>query len=260
MSKLERLREILRFDNRWQLAVDRVFFRSTHLQVHRINGVEMIADLRGADTGSIRSCVVGHMYRDFLVKMKLGKRLTVADFGANVGGFSCLLKVLGLDVNRILCVEMNPNTYERCRFNIRTNFSLDSAVINAAVCGEPREITLSLGVGSTNDSIYFGSRNGQESKSHVISGETFDSLCDTYLPGGIIDICKMDIEGAEAELLKESSSSVSSLSRCRYFLIEMHPVDHYAEMCKVLKHYGFELICHEGKEACGVHLFKNMRI
>lgn len=261
MSNLGRLRELLQFDNRWQLIAERLLFRGTHLQVHRINGVEMIVDHRGADAGSIRTCVAGTMYRRFVAQMKLGQCLTVADFGANVGGFSCLLKVLQLDVDRLLCLEMNPNTYERLRFNICTNFSLNNtSVINAAVCGEPRQIPLSLGVGSTGDNIYFGHRGEQDKVLHTVEGRTFDDLCDKYLPGGMIDICKMDVEGAEAELLRYSSHSVNSLNRCRYFLIEMHPVDHYAEMCDVLKRHGFTLVDHEGKQMRGVHLFKNSRI
>jgi FkbM family methyltransferase len=88
----------------------------------------------------------------------------------------------------------------------------------------------------------------QKTSSYTIQGKTFDNLCDVHLTGGIIDICKMDIEGAEAEILRDSSSSIQALRRCRYFLIEMHPIEHYQEMRRVLEQHGFTLIDDEGKK------------
>lgn len=260
MGRLAGFRELLGFDNRWQLIAERILFRGTHLQIYRINGLEMIVDHRASDAGSIRGCIVGDMYRRFLSQMNLKRDLTVADFGANAGGFACLLKVLGLEVRRLMCVELNPNTYERLRFNICTNFEHQPVVLNAAVCGTTREISLSLGVGSTSDNIYLGHRGTQSTSTRVIQGRTFDELCETHLPGGVIDICKMDIEGAEAEVLSDSSTAIKSLDRCRYLLIEMHPVDRYSEMCRVLERRGFKLLSSEGKTKCGVHLFQNARL
>lgn len=256
-EQFRRFAEMMKFDNPIELTLQRVLFRKTKLQTYRFNGVEVVADLNAADTGSIQSCIAGPMYRKFLSQMTLAGPLTVADFGANAGGFSALLKVLGLDVQRLLCVELNPNTYERLRFNITRNFR-GASVVNAAVCGVECSITVPLGIGSTNDNIYTGGpeRGGQ---AHTVPGRTFDDLCDAHLHGGTIDICKMDIEGAEVEILASGTHTAGALDRCRYFLIELHPVEQYDAMASVLHDRQFRLVDDEGKHKCGVHLFHNTR-
>ena len=49
---------------------------------------------------------------------------------------------------------------------------------------------------------------------------TFESLCSQYFAGRPIDICKIDIEGAEYDLLDSSPDDL--LRRVRYLLMEFH--------------------------------------
>ena len=94
----------------------------------------------------------------------------VVDIGANVGGFSLMLLVDGVRISKLLCVEMNPNTFERLRFNIKTNFNEVATVINAAVVGNSRQIDLTLGIGSTGALIYRGTRDKSNRHTHTVQG------------------------------------------------------------------------------------------
>ena len=70
-----RISELTKFDNWPQLLIERIFFRKTTLQVHRAGALQMVVDHRGADAGSIRTCIATPMYRQFL------DSLTLENFG-----------------------------------------------------------------------------------------------------------------------------------------------------------------------------------
>ena len=54
-------------------------------------------------------------------------------------------------------------------------------------------------------------------------GVTFDDLADKYFPDETIDICKIDVEGAEFEVFLQPDHK--SLVRCRYIIMEIHEHD-----------------------------------
>src|SRR5258705_4558577 len=138
------LRQLFRFDNACQLLAEKLFFRRTSLQVYRIAGLEVIADNRASDAGSIRYCIATDVYSRYLGSITLPQAVNVLDLGANAGGFPMMLHVRGIQIGKLVCVELNPNTYERLRFNIRTNFP-QAVVLNAGRVENPREIKVSLG-------------------------------------------------------------------------------------------------------------------
>jgi FkbM family methyltransferase len=256
MLVVQKIRSLIAFDNWAELLLQRLFFRRNKLQVHRIAAMHILVDHRGADAGSIRTCIGTSLYRPFILAARLPRSVRVLDLGANVGGFSLLLASLGHQFERLVCVEMHPLTAERLRFNIKTNIHLASEVVNAAVCGHSRTINLELGHGSTGDNIYRGSPRG--GTQYAIDGRTFDDIVNAYFDGPApIDICKMDIEGAEDEVLAAPTSENQQLHRVRWLLIEMHHRASYAHLCEVLRNRGFEQVASDGKDQCGVRLFRN---
>jgi FkbM family methyltransferase len=119
----------------------------------------------------------------------------------------------------VVSVELNPNTFLRLRFNLERNLRCEVVPINAAVCGEPGTLNVALGAGNSGDSIYNGdARTGRET--FEIEGLTFDQIYERYFSGETIDICKIDIEGAEFELFAKPSHE--NLRRCRYLIMEIH--------------------------------------
>ncbi len=167
------IQSILAFDNRFELLLQRLFFRHSHLQVHRFRNCEMIVDHRYADAGSIRGCLTESAgYRGLLRHVRLSKDAIVLDIGANVGGFAMLVAgTFGKNaIRRFVSVEMNPMTYERLRFNMKSNFGDSAEIIWAAVCSQQRDVRVSLGDGSTSDNIYSGSSSATGAVERSIQG------------------------------------------------------------------------------------------
>jgi len=152
--------------------------------------------------------------------MKLTSPLKVFDVGANNGGFPLLLKTLGYELEKTVCVEMNPNTFSRLRFNMESNLGDGCVLYNAAVCGVARELELNLGTGGTGDTIYQEGQAPKTSRAYKIRGMTFDDIYASAFGDDVVDVCKIDIEGAEYEVF--ASPTYSALAKCRYLIIEIH--------------------------------------
>jgi FkbM family methyltransferase len=168
-----------------------------------------------------------------------------------------LLGALGHDFERLVCVEMNPMTCERLRFNVLHNFADTAAVVNAAVCSATKQFSLQLGRGSTSDSIYRGTRADEELRTTTVAGRSFDDIFDEFFGDSRVHICKMDVEGAEVEILLEPNSRNRCLVKCDHLLIEMHPADKRVAMAMMLRSLGFEHVAGAREGAPGVHLFSN---
>jgi FkbM family methyltransferase len=219
----------------------------------------MIVDHRGADTGSIVTCIGSDMYSRFLPKMDLPDRVVVMDIGANVGGFPLMLHINHIDMRKLVCVELNPNTYERLRFNIRSNLLTSAEIINAGVVKSNRELSIELDRGSPGDSIRAtaSARASKWRRCYDIKGLSLDSIYKEYLSGGIIDICKIDVEGAEDEIVLDPDSENNTLSRLRYLIMEIHHVENLDALLAALQARGLHRIDGDDRNVRhGVHLFR----
>ena len=234
----------LKFDNRWQVIVERVFFRKTGLQVLRYNGLDILLDHRADDAGSIIRCLCQDMYRPLLADLPKDKPLNVLDVGANAGGFS-LLVLSELQVAKLVAIELNPNTTHRARFNIESACP-NATAINAAVTCDGRALDLMLGRGSTSDNITIGTYgHGQP---YSVPGITLADAVSLFSEH--IDLCKIDIEGAESEvLLKGETSPLENIDR---LIIELHHRKDLLAICEVLRSHGLRAV--QGPD-CGVNLF-----
>lgn len=254
-SKLEGIRAIWRFDNKWELLLSRTLFRSRHLTVYRFGGMEILVDHGGDDPSSVRHVLASSMYQQFLGHIKVPGPLNVLDLGAGVGGFSLLLHAKGFRLNRLTCVEINPNTFSRMRFNIERNLECAFTGVQAAVCGNRRPLEIVLGRGGSGDSIYKPASAG--GRPYHVQGITFDDVYRSSFGGEVVDVCKMDIEGAEYEVF--AGSSHDCITRCRYLIIEIHqgegrrPQDVMAE----LQRCGFERLPRDARLAPDVYFFGN---
>lgn len=258
-SKVEGIKAIWRFDNRWELLLSRTVFRNDNLNIYRFKGMEILVDHGAGDPNGARHVLVSSMYQHLLGRMKLEGALNVLDLGANGGGFPLMLHANNFRLKRLVCVEFNPNTFSRLRFNIERNLDCAFVGLNAAVCGERRPIEMRLGGGSTGDSIYQQPQT-EDARLHRIDGLTFDDIYNSSFTNEVIDICKMDVEGAEYEVF--ASPQHECVSRCRYLIIEIHRIDDKRpeDVIEELKRRGFTELPRDSQDDPDVYLFGNTRL
>ena len=249
--------QICAFDNWAEMLVQRIFFRRTQVQVHRLGKIQAVVDHRGADAGSIRTCLCTPMYTQFLDNVQLPRSISVLDIGANVGGFTLLLAHRGHHMRKVVCVELNPNTYERLRFNVLTNVGLHCHIVNGALWRSEGTLSVQLGIGSTSDSIRgTGDTARYGARECTVRSCTPDSLISEFFSQEAIDICKIDIEGAEDDVLLSENDVAGSLCQCRNILIELHSQHAYNAVLQRIEGLGFRLVAKEPGKPLGVHLFQ----
>ncbi len=105
-SKIRGLGEILQFDNRVELLLARTIFKnSTAAKVYKHGELEIIINQNASDHISGRTVLFSDEYRSLLHGLKTPPPLVVLDLGANIGGFTLLLKLLSIPIQKVVCVE-----------------------------------------------------------------------------------------------------------------------------------------------------------
>jgi FkbM family methyltransferase len=239
VEKLAGMRMLLQFDNWPTLIVGRTFDRKTGLVTYRKGSYEILVDHHGGDENGTRTCLVSDMYRKHLGGIATTESVRVLDLGANGGGFPLMLLLHGFDVAQAVCVEMNPLTALRLLINLETNLHGRATGINAAVCGlnAEKEILLQRSRGST--ALSMEANRGSLTDAHVsVPTITISELCERYFPDAPIDICKIDIEGAEYDALEDTPDS--ALRKIRNLIIEFHIPARTPSILGRLHNAGFE--------------------
>ncbi|MEO5823149.1 MAG: FkbM family methyltransferase [Vicinamibacteraceae bacterium] len=240
-SKLGALRQIWQFDNRWQLLLARFLFRHDPIAVYRLGQLQFVVDHTAGDASGAPDVLTKPMYVEHLAHLGAAQPAAVLDIGANTGGFPLFLAHHGVALARVVSVELNPRTSIRLRFNLERNLSCPVTVINAGLCGATRPLELQLGEGSVADSLYGASFNATGATT-TVPGLTFDDLHAQAFGDGIVDICKIDVEFAEYEVL--SSPGHDRLRRCRLLVVEIHEDATHArsQVADAIVALGFEAL------------------
>ncbi|MGX9357369.1 FkbM family methyltransferase [Roseobacteraceae bacterium S113] len=145
------------------------------------------------------------------------------DLGANLGTFT---NVMAPFASRVIAVEPDPWTAERLREN--TAHLENVEVIEAAVGTEDGEITIFrttdfdddpelASIGTTTLSGKTDTKGGESMRVRQIS---FASLLE--MAGGRAGVVKMDIEGAEVDLLEHLLVTPSQFESCGAMFVETH--------------------------------------
>lgn len=242
-----------------QLLVNRILFRNEQLVVYRFQQNDILIDHAGDDQNGTRACLVSDMYSRHFHLFPKGQLLNVFDLGANGGGFPLSMHCHGFRFSTLACVEMNPSTFGRLHFNVSRNIQAERVcLINAAVCQSNGKMTVQLGKGGTNESIHQkGIILGR--KATEIDARSFDSVVSECFGESVIDVCKMDIEGAEFDVI--FSGAAEQLKKVRLLLIEIHPHATRSgnDLLSALATMGFQeqIGEQETNDGCSVHVLKN---
>lgn len=257
-NKIDGIKEIWHFDNHWQIIFNRILFSRENINIYRKDGMEILVDHSAGDANGAREVFATDMYRKFIRSINFENEINVLDLGSNNGGFPLLLKSEGLRLKKVVCVEFNPQTYSRLQFNLARNLDVEYTAVNAAVCGKSELLKIGFGASSTSDSIY-GDTSAQSVYTADIQGVTFDALFNQHFVDEIVDICKIDIEGAEFEVFEKGECE--SLRQLRHLLIEIHhePGRPRESVQRKIESLGFSEIDGESKidQNHYVHYFVN---
>jgi FkbM family methyltransferase len=252
---------LLKFDNRMQLVLNRLLFRRQSLVIYRTRGMDVLVDHGGDDQNGTRACLTSDMYARYYHLIPPGRPLNVMDLGANGGGLALSLAAGGFTFDTLACVEMNPNTFSRLQFNVLRNVpTKHTRLINAAAYHSDGTLSLKLGQGGTNDSLHANEGTEKASAEKTIATRSFDSLAQECFCHATIDLCKIDIEGAEFEMLLSDATKRFKDVRLVIMEIHPHPERRKAELLSTLARMGFEELSaeHETSGACSVHVLRNV--
>ena len=258
-TKLAGLRAIRKFDNWVQVAVNRTFFPDTGCIVYRQGDIEVIVDHLGGDANGVRECLTSSMYRGLVASIIEKDRnvRSILDIGANGGGFSLLTYLMKIPLSRVVCVEMNPRVFGRLAFNLYQNLhGVSIILIRGAIAASAGSIDVSLGRGSTGDSLngaHLAPGNGD--RIELLSLD--DIVNRAFSDNSIIDLCKIDVEGAEYEVFLGTECTL--VRRFRYLIMEIHelPGQSREGLIMRLHELGFDDISPKARSEKTVFLFQN---
>jgi len=261
-NNLRGLRAIRMFDNWPALVLGRLLDRRTGLKVYRKNGMEILIDHLGGDCNGTRACLTTNMYSRYLPFFDIRRPVRVLDLGANGGGFLLMLKLAGVEVARGVCVEMNPVIFQRLQYNMARNLGPGVTTVNAAVCSMPldSEVLLKPSRGGTGEGL--STQRADTGSPHIsVRTTTLTALMDRYFGGEPVDLCKIDVEGAEYEIF--GSSSDDSLRQIGFLLAEFHDAPRTPAVAARLQRLGFSEMAtganHKTSGTTEVRLFRGPR-
>ena len=175
----------------------------------------------------------------------------ILDVGASTGVFS-LYAAASAPRSRLIALEPMPSAYALLRDNVRLNgFEGRVEVHHAAVAAETGEIELFIEA----DGLFFPSvlaPGATNAKSVRVPSVTLAEALERHAPDGV-DLLKLDIEGAEYDVLY--GASPETLSRIGEIRMEAHDLDDgersVAALRRFLAQVGFTLV-HDRQDPGGV--------
>ena len=187
-----------------------------------------------SDKGGIEEIFIRNSYHTMLKNIK-GK--IVVDAGAYIGDSTVILAKLG--AKKIYAYEPHPELHKLLIANLKENKVGNCIAINAGLSNTAARATI---VGRANTS--FGSGNGifidKEKdivKIKIVSAnKEFKKI---IAEDGKIDLCKLDIEGFELNVVLSLEKSV--MDNIERFIIECHSKIIKEEVTKCLNMNGFTI-------------------
>ncbi|HYY50052.1 MAG TPA: FkbM family methyltransferase [Nitrososphaeraceae archaeon] len=177
----------------------------------------------------------------------------VVDVGAHMGKYTIIAsKRVGAN-GKVIAIEAHPGNYEMLNRNIKLNGLTNVTTLNYAVYSKESKIKLFLPDEESGYTMhhsvmfnYLSSKyplQGKDNEKFIeVNANTLDNLLQK---NGILQVnwIKIDVEGAEFEVLK-GSANILSISKDISLLIEVHnpsDIDHYKQIIDFLKPYNFKI-------------------
>ena len=147
----------------------------------------------------------------------------VVDIGANVGYDTLLLsKLVGRD-GLVVAIEPNPAALRRLVRNLALNDAANVRVVDRAVTAEIGTLPIFGVIEGNLGSVSIVAERGVEQVAEVATGPLAELLTADEMAR--TSFIKIDVEGAEAEVLEQILAGLASFPALKHVLVEMSNAD-----------------------------------
>jgi FkbM family methyltransferase len=160
----------------------------------------------------------------------------VLDIGAHIGTYALWAGSMG---SRVTAIEPEPGNFVALQGNIAANeMTYPIAAYQYAVSGRGGPIALYVNpMGATAAHSMCYTLTEQQRRENCITIESIDLAKAIELAGGHVDLCKIDTEGAEYEILFNASGD--TLSRIDRLVLEWHLDEKSANFLCTFLHWAY---------------------
>ncbi|HZD82435.1 MAG TPA: FkbM family methyltransferase, partial [Nitrososphaeraceae archaeon] len=173
----------------------------------------------------------------------------VVDIGAHIGRYTIINSKRVGENGKVIAIEAHPDNFEILNRNIKLNKLTNVIPLNYAVYSKQTKLKLYLPVEEPGFTIYntiMVNRTASEEKFTEVNANTLDNILlqQNGISHADINWIKIDVEGAELEVLK-GASSILSKSKDISLLIEIHNLhggtNLYRQIVEFLDIYNFKI-------------------
>ncbi len=168
----------------------------------------------------------------------------VVDIGANIGRYTIIgSKRVGTQ-GKVVAIEAHPGNFEMLNRNIKLNQLTNVIPLNYAAYSKETKIRLYVPGEESGYTVYntiMSNRAGTEENFVEVNANTLDYLLQlNQIKQEQVKWIKIDVEGAELDVLK-GSTNVLSKSKDIALLIEVHGPANYRPVVEFLSLYDFKI-------------------
>jgi FkbM family methyltransferase len=173
----------------------------------------------------------------------------VVDIGAHIGRYTIINSKRVGENGKVIAIEAHPDNFEILNRNIKLNKLTNVIPLNYAVYSKETKLKLYLPVEEPGFTIYntiMVNRTASEEKFTEVNANTLDNILlqQNGISHADINWIKIDVEGAELEVLK-GARSILSKSKDISLLIEIHNLhggtNLYRQIVEFLDIYNFKI-------------------
>lgn len=219
-----RLPSLFQFENPIEIVVTKTIFKNTRWIRAKKDGFFIFMDPKTSDSHVISEVIQGGLYDDSILdSAKNKKHFRYLNLGANIGSFEIRIAQLVEISFEGYAIEMNPMAFAKLVANVEINNLSTIHCWNAALWNEEGFMDIDA----------YGRDTGQRCENKKggwpVSLVSWQKILKRATSDGILDLVKIDIEGAEALLFPQMLPRDATL--IRNIVIETHGRKNH-ELCE----------------------------
>ncbi|MHB1522060.1 MAG: FkbM family methyltransferase [Ferrimicrobium sp.] len=176
-----------------------IYKNSFRFHIHRNLNIQISSI---SELGTLQSCIVD-FYNDVILSRLLPNMPFIVDIGANIGQWTSSVKLLVPNA-RVLAIEPDPSTYRRLKNNLSPLTDVECA--NYAVGIQSGSATLYRQPLSTMSTLH---PSGNDITNNRIEVQVIP-LDELLERSPHIDLLKIDVEGAELDVIRGASHTLQN--------------------------------------------------